>query len=205
MNWLVWECNKQTSHSIHSGNWANTCAFRFGCWFRTCLASTCENGVVQRPKAYREFSNDQWYQNYCGYNQKQHPSGSAWSFQHSSTYLNIFQLWFTFPCFPSHMCSPFPHTTGRRCRRAAVCAWAASGAPGSRGSVWSLTTPTNTRNARTAGGHGEPTRLWGEKVGKNNYSDNTDNSDSNNNDRHNNDNSDNADNSNNDVVGSNGW
>ena len=111
------------------------------------------------PKAYREFSNDQWYQNYCGYNQKQHPSGSAWSFQHSSTYLNIFQLWFTFPSFPSHMCSPFPHTTGRRCRRAAVCAWAASGAPGSRGSVWSLTTPTNTRNARTAGGHGEPTRL----------------------------------------------
>ena len=112
MNWLVWECNKQTSHSIHSGNWANTCAFRFGCWFRTCLASTCENGVVQRPKAYREFSNDQWYQNYCGYNQKQHPSGSAWSFQHSSTYLNIFQLWFTFPCFPSHMCSPFSTHNG---------------------------------------------------------------------------------------------
>ena len=69
------------------------------------------------PKAYREFSNDQWYQNYCGYNQKQHPSGSAWSFQHSSTYLNIFQLWFTFPSFPSHMCSPFPQVpTGCRLR-----------------------------------------------------------------------------------------
>ena len=89
--------------------------------------------------------------------------------QHISTYFNCGLLFHLF----HHTCAhPF-----RRCRRAAVCAWAASGAPGSRGSVWSLTTPTNTRNARTAGGHGEPTRLWGEKVGKNNYSDNTDNSD----------------------------
>jgi len=106
MNWFVWECNKQTSHSIHSGNWANTCAFRFGCWFRTCLASTCENGVVQRPKAYREFSNDQWYQNYCGYNQKQHPSGSVWSFRHSSTYFNCGLLFHLF----HHTCAHPFHT-----------------------------------------------------------------------------------------------